>query len=228
MATQRNLTRRARAQRVKKFLLLSGLVVLLLACRTATAQTPYVLTFAGDSIMAGYGATAEPYTVLGRLNSMQPSWFIRNYSVGGASVSSRTVPWPWPGVDPNAVNALLGDPTVVFLGTNDWAYSDPLTTFTTDYTNFINTAAYFGSTVVCVTPIWRSTAEGTMNDVGLTLDDYRAAIAQVCSTLGHPVIDGLTLVPHKAAYFVDGLHPNNAGYYYYAQNLSAALSPFVK
>ena len=38
------------------------------------------------------------------------------------------------------------------------------------------------------------------------------------------LIDGLTLVPNQLKYFVDGLHPNDAGFKQYASNLAAKLS----
>ena len=40
---------------------------------------------------------------------------------------------------------------------------------------------------------------------------------------GFTVIDGKDLVPHSPVYFIDGLHPNDAGYAIYAKNLIAEL-----
>ena len=37
------------------------------------------------------------------------------------------------------------------------------------------------------------------------------------------LIDGLSLVPNRSQYFADGLHPNDAGFTYYAANLAARL-----
>ena len=37
------------------------------------------------------------------------------------------------------------------------------------------------------------------------------------------LIDGLSLVPNRLQYFVDGLHPNAAGFALYAANLAAKL-----
>ena len=37
------------------------------------------------------------------------------------------------------------------------------------------------------------------------------------------LVNGLTLVPNQLRYFVDGLHPNDAGFALYATNLAAKL-----
>ena len=37
------------------------------------------------------------------------------------------------------------------------------------------------------------------------------------------LIDGLALVPNGPQYFVDGVHPNDAGFALYAANLAARL-----
>lgn len=212
-----------------KYFLLSVLVLLLLAGQSpAKAQTTHVMTFAGDSIMQGYGSSSAEITVVGLLGGMRPNWFIRNYSYGGASVSGGMLfGAPWPASDPNAVLGLFGDTTVVFLGTNDWAFNIDLPTFESNYSRFVGTVGFFGADVICVTPIWRNTQEGVLNAAGLTLDDYRAAISQVCGVLNLPVIDGLTMVPHSKGCFVDGVHPNATGYRYYAKNLSTAMGPLV-
>jgi lysophospholipase L1-like esterase len=38
------------------------------------------------------------------------------------------------------------------------------------------------------------------------------------------LIDGLTLVPNQLKYYVDGVHPNDAGFALYATNLAPKLS----
>lgn len=209
-------------------------LALIVSPRLVRAQITHVMTFAGDSIMVGTpGATAANCTVINRLgtNALRPSWIIRNYSYGGASVTGGLLF----GIDVPPMNAAAvaesvgvdsGDAIVVFLGTNDWGYAVPLPTFTANYAAFIDglgTAAK----VICVTPIWRSN-DGTANVAGYVLQDYRDAISAVCGARGDAVIDGLPLVPHVSTYFADGLHPNNTGYYYYANNLAAALDAVLQ
>ena len=79
----------------------------------------------------------------------------------------------------------------------------------------------------CVTPIW-TTIEGSANSQGLHIQDYRQAITSIvqqrmASDPNLHLIDGLGLVPNASQYFQDGLHPNDAGFTYYAANLAAKL-----
>jgi hypothetical protein len=60
--------------------------------------------------------------------------------------------------------------------------------------------------------------------------DYRRAIVSIVqqrmATDGSlRLIDGLALVPNQPKYFVDGVHPNDAGFALYASNLEAKLTP---
>lgn len=59
---------------------------------------------------------------------------------------------------------------------------------------------------------------------------YRQAIRQIVQQCmatdpNLHLIDGLTLVPNQLKYFVDGIHPNDAGFALYATNLAAKLTP---
>jgi lysophospholipase L1-like esterase len=182
------------------------------------------MTFAGDSIMVGIGSTSEANTVVGRLVSLKPHWYIRNYSVEGASVSGGG---GLSAMDPSAVVNLLGNTIVVFLGTNDWNNGIAESAFKTNYTNFITSLESLRPTIVCVTPIWRAD-EGMKNKAGYTIAELRSDIAGICTGRGHSVIDGLSLVPNTAAYYTPGgIHPNDDGYASYATNLSSALGALI-
>ncbi len=190
----------------------------------ACAQpTPHLMTFAGDSIMQGT-ASAASLNIVPQLATLEPEWNIRNYSVAGASVSGGPI---FPPMDPHAIVPLLGDTIVVFLGTNDWAYGTNWVTFYVDYYDFIQVLQYLHPQIVCVTPIWR-VGEGSLNSAGYDLATTRLLITDACTSLGHPTIDGLTLVPNDPAYFDStGVHPNDAGYNYMTNGLAAALGALV-
>ena len=190
---------------------------------TATSKPGHSMVFVGDSIMDGSGAGKSPSSIVNRLGALRPSWTILNHSAGGASVSGGPMSQP---MDPHPIVPLHGDPIVVFLGTNDWGLGIPIAKFETSYHNFIHVLDDLHPQVICVTPIWR-TGEGTLNSAGYKLDDYRKAITQICTADGHPVIDGLSLVPDDPKYYLDGIHPNDAGDDYYARHLAEALDRLV-
>ena len=212
-------------------LALGGLLVLAII-RASTPKLPPPrnnMTFAGDSIMQGVSATNATATVVGRLTYIHPTWFIRNYSYAGASVTGLSAV---PAMNPSAIAELLVvDTDVVFLGTNDWSAAPPLAKFAGAYGTFLDTLANAPSKpkVVCVTPIWRCEDEENKSNVaGYTMAALRSAIATACHSRGDPVIDGLTLVPNHRSYYFDGcVHPNDRGYKYFASALNKALSPLV-
>jgi lysophospholipase L1-like esterase len=210
---------------------LVGLLVLVIT-RVSTPKLPPPrnnMTFAGDSIMQGVSATKATATVVGRLTYIHPTWFIRNYSYAGASITGLSAV---PAMNPSAIAELLGgDTDVVFLGTNDWSAAPPLAKFAGAYENFLDTLASAPNKpkVICVTPIWRCEEErNKSNAAGYTMDALRSAIATACHTRGDPVIDGLRLVPNDRSYYFDGcVHPNDRGYKYFASALNKALGSLV-
>ena len=203
---------------------LAGLFTVLVLRCIARARTAHVMTFAGDSIMLGIGSTSQANTVVGRLVSLKPHWYIRNYSVEGASVSGGG---GLSAMDPTAVVKLLGNSIVVFLGTNDWANGIAESTFKTNYSTFITSLESVKATIVCVTPIWR-VDEGKNNKAGYTIAELRLDIASICTGRGHSVIDGLSLVPNTASYYTPGgIHPNDDGYASYATKLSSTLGGLI-
>ena len=70
-------------------IVLLGLLVLILMRANAPKLPPARnnMTFAGDSIMQGLSATNATATVVGRLTYIHPTWFTRNYSYAGASLT---------------------------------------------------------------------------------------------------------------------------------------------
>jgi lysophospholipase L1-like esterase len=212
-----------------KRLALYVLLALLVTPACSWAQNR-VITFAGDSIMVGTSASQSRLAMIGRLTNLQPTWFVQNYSYGGASISGEVFAGVQiPAMDATAIANLDARDDVILLGVNDWSFSNSLATFQTNYTNLLNTLAASpegAPKIICVTPIW-NIGEGQPNANGNTLADFRTAITNVCTAAGYPVINGLPLVPNNAANFVDGTHPNDVGYSHYAPNLAAALGPLL-
>lgn len=100
-----------------------------------------------------------------------------------------------------------------------------------DYDGLVDAVRALQPTVplYCVTPIWTG-VEDVQNGQGLYVRQYRQAIRQIVQQCmatdpNLHLIDGLTLVPNQLKYFVDGIHPNDAGFALYATNLAAKLTP---
>ena len=132
--------------------------------------------------------------------------------------------------DGTAVGLLQGNIVTLAIGANDWGTSKPLSTFVSDYNGLLDAVRAQQPQVplYCLTPIWTS-VEGNANGQGLHVQDYRQAITSVvqqrmATDPNLHLIDGLGLVPNQSKYFVDGVHPNDAGFALYAANLAAKLS----
>ena len=73
---------------------------------------------------------------------------------------------------------------------------------------------YPGTRVYAVTPPW---TVGEDEEAGTF---HGKIIGTVCKAWPNiTVVDGHRMIPHNPEYFADGVHPNDAGYRYYAENL---------
>lgn len=105
-------------------------------------------------------------------------------------------------------------------GTNDFNGSVPLEKY------FSNTRQLLKALrekhqcpIVLISPLlWVEREEA--NEQGNTLNDYRTALADLKDEDAEIyLVPGTELVPDEAKYFVDNVHPNDAGFEEYAQNL---------
>jgi lysophospholipase L1-like esterase len=174
----------------------------------------------GDSITQGYYASAGTVHTYPDQVAHRKNWSVINMGFGG----EPTVP-----SDGTAVGLLNGSIVTVAIGANDFFQSKALATFRSDYNALLDSVRALQPSVpiYCLTPIW-TTLDGVQNGQGLLLTDYRQAITQIVQQRAAVdanlhLVDGLALVPHDARYFVDGVHPNDAGFALYASNLAARL-----
>ena len=175
----------------------------------------------GDSITQGYYASAGTIHTYPDQVARKKNWSVINMGFGG----EPTVP-----SDGSAVGKLHGNIVTVAIGANDWGQSKALGTFVSDYNGLLDAIRALQPTVplYCLTPIWTG-LEDVQNGQGLYVHDYRQAITQIvqqrmATDPNLHLIDGLTLVPNQLRYFVDGVHPNDAGFALYASNLAAKLA----
>jgi lysophospholipase L1-like esterase len=176
----------------------------------------------GDSITQGYYAASGITGTYPDRVARRKGWSVVNMGFGG----EPTVP-----SDGIAVAALHGSIVTIAIGANDWGQSKPLASFVSDYDGLVDAVRSQQPTVplYCLTPIWTS-VENLPNAQGLYVHDYRQAITQMvqqreATDPNLHLIGGLTLVPNQLKYYVDGVHPNDAGFAQYATNLAAKLFP---
>jgi lysophospholipase L1-like esterase len=175
----------------------------------------------GDSITQGYYASGGTVDTYPDQVARKKGWSVVNMGYGGET----TVP-----SDGTAVGALGGNIVTVAIGVNDFGQAKALATFVSDYNGLLDAIRVLQPTVAlyCVTPIWTS-IEAVANAQGLHVQDYRQAIAAIvqqrmATDPNLHLVDGLKLVSNQLKYFVDGLHPNDAGFALYATNLATKLS----
>ena len=84
-------------------------------------------------------------------------------------------------------------------------------------------AAYPNSRILAITPIWRKDVDRKTDFP--SFDTVEKTIREATKPYGNiSVIRGFDLVPHDEKYFADGyLHPNDAGFKIYAENLEKAI-----
>jgi GDSL-like Lipase/Acylhydrolase family len=174
----------------------------------------------GDSITQGQASTGIVKTYPDRV-ARRNGWSVINMGFGGRSVE---------GDDGSAIGNLGGDLVTVAIGINNYNSSRTLEETRTRYELLLDNLRALQPTVpvYCITPIW-GTREATPNAQGLIPEDYRDVIRSVVQErmLTDPdlhLIEGLDLVPHDPSFYVDGLHPNDEGFFEYARNLAPLLA----
>jgi len=170
----------------------------------------------GDSITQGMTASSpsRTYTGLGARRLRIDLW---NVGVGGGTM------------DPAAGRAAarLGcDLVTVAFGVNDWNRAKPLDRFRRDCEEVFSalTARKKDGSTFVITPL-PVVGLRERNDAGRTLEHYREIVRETAErTGGIPVIEGPDLVPAEAEFFVDGVHPNDAGMRAVARGLAGRLA----
>ena len=188
----------------------------------------------GDSLTTGHGASCDSKKYPQMLKERCGIKEILNYGEGGTRIAApvdierdnireRCFAYRVDEMDENA------DLVLVFGGTNDYGWEvTPLGTFSDrDETTFFGalhvimeklSKKYVGKRIVLMTPTHRLREVREEDDVR-DFRDYVYAMKEVCEFYGIPVCDiygtsGLqpNIPENKAMFFVDGLHPNDAGY----------------
>lgn len=116
------------------------------------------------------------------------------------------------------------DYIVVAYGTNDFSGLTP-EVFTANCNGFYEAIGkhYPNARIFAITPIWRADIENP-RAFGSFFDIEKGIRAATANMPNVTVIDGMTLVPHDTKYYADGrLHPNDAGFEHYFQNLWKAV-----
>lgn len=174
----------------------------------------------GDSITQGMTSTLPTRCHVARV-ARSLNLAVRNFGVGGERLvpvlADGLPPWPF------AV-------ATVAYGTNDLASGVPLERWRANAVRLAQAlnAVAPSAPLLFLTPIpW--VGRTTPNAAGLYLQDYREALAAaVCGLRNVQVLDGAALIDERADLFVDGVHPNDAGFAMYAERLGAAMRPLVQ
>lgn len=173
----------------------------------------------GDSITQGYDALV-PENSYASIVTDALGAEARNKGIGGE------VFWPTLGA---LRDDFEPDYITVAYGTNDWARNDK-ETFDRDceafYTNL--SANYSESTIFALSPIWRGDKDSKQSKIG-PFSYLAEKIKAVTDSLPNVVfIDTKGFVPEDSSYFSDfHLHPNDAGFAPYAENLLKEIKKYI-
>ena len=171
------------------------------------------LFIAGDSITQGYDAR-EPHRAYSSRVAEAMNAEALNQAIGGDVFDAENLD-DLPDFDADAV--------LVNYGTNDWAGQRDVKNTSERYFRRLS-ERFPKAKVIVVEPIWRATEGSVKEKTGYTIADVRAIIRDNALRCGFTVIPGIDLVPHDPELFSDAsLHPNDAGFDLYADNLIREL-----
>lgn len=179
-------------------------------CRPVPRKAGKKLLFLGDSITQGMVAESPSLTYTSQLSRCFDADAL-NQGVGGERFRAETLD-SLPGFRPDLI--------LVAYGTNDSTQPESAEEIGR------NISAYFqrlrgifpSPKVAAVTPVWRAEcADDPQYEEKLCrISDavVRSALQTDCAA-----VDGMSLVPHMARYYQDGIHPNDIGFSQYAIHL---------
>ncbi|MBO7333330.1 MAG: SGNH/GDSL hydrolase family protein [Lachnospiraceae bacterium] len=162
----------------------------------------------GDSITQGYGPLRSSCTYVSVANRLL-NFDIINQGIGGYIYDKKSL-MKMEGYDPDKI--------IIALGTNQ--HRDEDMTMVEEY--YETLIGIYGDKIpiLCITPIWR----GDSFDGLPILKAFCEKVKKIAGAYPNvKIIDGMKLVPHFPAYFLDNLHPNCLGCEEYARNLVAEM-----
>ncbi len=196
------------------------------------------IAFLGDSITQGVGASRPETAYVSLFKGAHPEASVYNYGISGTRISRQKEPSNHPHVDGLdfilRADTMEADLDVVFIfgGTNDYGHgTDVLGAFGDDtpYTFYgalrVLTEKLYKkyplARIVYLTPLHRAGEDAPAPCVkgGEPLEKYAQAIRENAAYYSCPVVDlwgNANMQPNipenNAAYFADGLHPNDNGH----------------
>lgn len=184
---------------------------------TPRTQKRYVAY--GNSITHGFNASRidrnYPYQVGEALG-----YQVVNMGFGGRHAEET---------DGDAIAACRPDIVTILIGFNDRYHSRPLTEYKRHVSGIISRIRKGAASVpiFVITPIWSSEPAWASGTLGLSLEDYRAAVRELAAGAQDAslfLVDGLTLMDHEASLTTDGIHPNDKGF----AQIAARLTKIIK
>lgn len=170
------------------------------------------LLFVGDSIMQGMTTTSPAKTYADQLTRAGKMDFY-NLGIGGMTA------------DPRWAALIAGEyeySQVIFsLGVNDFVSGKSFADYRRDMTDFLSHFAGKSMVILSMTPF---SSSPQTNAFGETADQFRACVRELAESRPDTLfIDGTSLLPDDPQFYVDGLHPNDAGAELFYRNLARYL-----
>ena len=196
-------------------------VVLENATFAKPVETEKKILFFGDSITQGYNAHRTSLSYTNRVaRALEAD--ICNQAIGSEIF------------DPDVIDAQLPfvpDLIVVAYGTNDWAVQKSKREFLAAAEAFFARLKEIYPDCPCayISPIWRGDAAGIMLPTG-TFEEACEELKVLAERYDFFVVNGSYMLLHDEEFYEDKdviLHPNDAGFGIYAENLLCALKPIL-
>ena len=168
--------------------------------------------FLGDSIMQGMTVASPAQVYADRLARTQNADYY-NLSVGGMTafreLGAFAAEYVW-------------DTLFLCFGVNDFNSGRPVPEFSGEMAGILDAVKGRGG-IVLISPIHQP-GRNAVNGNGDSFQAFRDAVRSLAeSRPGVRFIDGTKLLPHDTVWFVDGIHPNDAGEDLLFQNLQKEL-----
>lgn len=166
---------------------------------SAVRKPEKTFLFLGDSIMQGMTVSRPSLAYADRLARMQGADYY-NLSVGGMTACRQlgkfAMEYHW-------------DRMFLCFGVNDFNLQRPVADFIADMTGILEETA--DRPVVLLSPI-HMPGRSNVNPAGVAFQQFRDEVAALAEDRRNVTfVDGTELLPKEDRWYIDGLHPNDAG-----------------
>ena len=190
-----------------------------------------IIACVGDSITEGAGATNQYLTSYPAQlqKELGGEYNVINFGLGGTTAGQRSGKETWlDNVHWTGVQAIVPDIVILALGTNDSKYSPSHDKFFADYKNVVDKLLSVNPDLKIIVSTAPTAHSGAFNIKNANIQSVISPVQkEIAAQYNFDVVDMCSITSNMSSIFPDGIHPNDAGYAFFAKVYAKAITDGV-